>query len=195
VLVIGRASLGDVNEPEAERPPATERHSDAGAGEPGPAGFELPDRGEETRVRLRRRLFGYRPADVEAELSSRGRELGELRRDVAALWLAFAQHERTIHRVLDSLEHLSGVRIDPPGGRAERGQAAPSGPSDSSQPVGGEEPVSGEIAGRLSDLDQVLEAIERATASLERSYAGEPQEQQGDDAPDPESPAQGESQS
>lgn len=175
-----RGSLGGVNEPEAER------QSDAGAGEPDPAGFELPDQGDETQVRLRRRLFGYRPADVEAELSSRGRELGELRRDVAALWLAFAQHERTIQRMLASLERLGGVRIDPPGGRGEQGQAAPAEPA---QPPAAEEPVPGDVAGRLSDLDHVLEAIERATASLERSYAGELREE-GDDEPEP--PAEGE---
>jgi hypothetical protein len=182
-----------VNEPEAERPPATGRQPEAGAGEPDPAGFELPDQGDETRVRLRRRLFGYRPADVEAELSSRGRALVELRRDVAALWLAFAQHERTIRRVLDSLEHLSGVRIEPPGGRGDRERATPP-ESVEPPPQGPGSAGADEIATQLSDLDQVLEAIERATASLERSYAQE-LEQHGADAPESQPPDQGEERS
>lgn len=187
-----RSSLGNVNEPEADRPPATERPSDTGAREPDPTGFELPDQGEESGVRLRRRLFGYRRADVEAELSSRGRELGELRRDVAALWLAFAQHERTINRVLDSLEHLSGIRIEPPGGRREHGHGASGGPSEPSRPQAGES-VTGDIADRLSDLDQVLDAIGRATASLERTYAGEPRDTRDDEPGSETGPGEDES--
>ena len=65
---------------------------------------------EQAEVKLRRRLLGYKRADVEGalqareeevgelaeELDEREAEVGQLRQDIAALWLAFAQHDRTI---------------------------------------------------------------------------------------------------
>lgn len=116
---------------------------------------------------MRRRPFGLKRADVEAaldardaeldelggELDARDAELAELRQDIAALWLAFAQHDRTL---------------------AELREAAPA-------PAGVENPASPEPAGaaaspisrQLADLDEVLAAIEMATQTLEQTYAEE----------------------
>ncbi len=55
---------------------------------------------------LRRGLLGYRTKDVHAELEVRRSEVEELRRDVAALWLAFGQHERTIRHLIAAMEAL-----------------------------------------------------------------------------------------
>lgn len=116
--------------------------------------------GERPHPRMRRAPFGYRRGDVDAALAARDAELAELRQDVAALWLAFAQHDRLL-------------RGGPPG-RAS-GAATPEG--GSGRPSG---PGAGETAARaatigaqLSELDQVLSAIEEATRTLERTYASE----------------------
>lgn len=105
------------------------------------------------RPRLRGALLGYRRADVERELDASRRTSAELRREIAALWLAFARQERAIGELAGSLE------------RSVQAPARSPGPQ-------GEGTGSGTIDGRLSDLDEVLAAIEAATASLGRSIAG-----------------------
>lgn len=163
--------------------------------------FELPLPDEEAGEarRLRRRPFGFKAGDVRAEIDAKDAELAELRRDVAALWLAFGQHERTIREVLETLERTSGVALDPPGGRAGPGQsgaaaAAPGGlPEVGSAPAGSD---AASIGAQLSDLDQVLAAIEQATQTLERGYPGggategeddaEGDDAKGEDEPEPE---------
>ena len=127
----------------------------------------LPDESAEG-PKLRRRLFGIRAADVRTEIGARDAEIAELRRDVAALWLAFGQHERTIRQMLETLQQAGGVAVDPPGGRADRAASAPRDPGATE--AGPESPSIGE---QLSGLDQVLAAIEQATRTLERGYAEE----------------------
>lgn len=173
----------------------SERPSD-GDGNGDDQSFELPLPDEEAGEarRLRRRLFGFKASDVRTEISAKDAELAELRRDVAALWLAFGQHERTIRQVLDALQRTSGIALDPPGGRTGPGQpgaaaAAPDAQGDAESSAGGSEAAS--IGAQLSDLDQVLAAIEHATQTLERGYAGgETAEGEStvkrDDEPEPE---------
>jgi uncharacterized coiled-coil protein SlyX len=49
---------------------------------------------------MRRRLFGgLRPEDVERAIALREEQIEELRRDLAALWLAFEQQEKAIRRL------------------------------------------------------------------------------------------------
>jgi hypothetical protein len=96
--------------------------------------------------RLRRSLIGgYRPADVNAALLARGEELDELRQDLAALWLAFGEHERAIR----ALEDATVPRTEPP-------------VQDSRT-----------VDEQLTELDEVLTAIEQATRTLQRSHAEE----------------------
>lgn len=132
---------------------------------------------------MRRRLLGYKPADVDAaleareseldelegELDARDAELGELRQDIAALWLAFAQHDRM-------LAELRGT----PAEAGEAGEAQP-------QPVTPDRSVGRQLA----DLDEVLTAIEMATQTLEQTY-GEEIEQASDAEAEPESKPEGE---
>jgi hypothetical protein len=140
-------------------------------------GFELPlpegSAGEARR--LRRRPFGFRARDVRTAISARDAEITELRRDVAALWLAFGQHERTIREVLATLRRTSGVSIDPPGGRGDRLPAE--GGAEGLAPAPDTEPATAssaeEIGAQLTDLDHVLAAIEQATETLERGYSEE----------------------
>lgn len=168
---------------------ASERDED----EPTPPDDEfelpLPDQESGGGRRLRRRLFGLRAREVEAEISERNSDVAELRRDVAALWLAFGQHERTIRQLLEAIERIADTSIDPPGAAPATPAAAEAPPSRQSSPhdpsqTGGSEPAPGaavpdleplasSIGDQLSDLDEVLGAIERATRSLERSYAEE----------------------
>lgn len=147
----------------------------------------LPDEGEAAEGRrLRRRLFGYRAGDVEAAISSRDETLAVLRRDVAALWLAFGQHERAIRQMLDAIEALGGSSVDPPGGPADsEGPATAAGgkgspgaganEADSGPGPGPERPAAAPdaIGAQLAGLDDVLAAIEHATHSLEQAYAEE----------------------
>jgi len=126
-------------------------------------GGEPPDPGRIERPRLRRRPLGYRRADVDEALEARDSELSELRRDVAALWLAFAQHDRM-------LRTLSGA--PPP-----QAIAAPAPETPAPEPL---ESEAASIGAQLSELDEVLAAIEMATQTLERTYA---EEIQGPDRP------------
>ena len=71
------------------------------------------DAGEEPK--LRRGLLGYRARDVDAELETRRVEAEELRRDIAALWLAFGQHERTIRHLIAAIEALGRRGTSAPG--------------------------------------------------------------------------------
>jgi hypothetical protein len=133
-------------------------------------GFVLPapDASRPDGPRLRRRLLGIKASDVEAEIGARDTEIAELKRDIAALWLAFGQHERTIQEILKAIERRGGGAIAPPGGRGVASQApTPAG----GQPEAG--PRGDSIARQLSSLDEVLGAIEEATRTLERSYAEE----------------------
>jgi hypothetical protein len=162
---------------------------EAGTGE-----FELPLPDEEEAAegrRLRRRLFGYRAGDVEAAISSRDETLAVLRRDVAALWLAFGQHERAIRQMLDAIEALGGASVDPPGSRADGEGAVPAtGVHGAPTPAAAAEGTTGTdaatdagpvripaapeaIGAQLAGLDDVLAAIEHATHSLEQAYAEE----------------------
>ncbi len=110
---------------------------------------------------LRRGLFGYRTEDVDQAFEARDTELAELRQDVAALWLAFSQHDRLIRAALE-------VSASPPPAPAAPAQAAAARrrctrAADSAAPINRQ----------LEDLDQVLAAIESATQTLERTYAEE----------------------
>jgi hypothetical protein len=128
--------------------------------------------------KLRRRPFGYRKRDVRevldrrsAELGAREAELAELRQDIAALWLAFAQHDRMIRRAIGDPET---VTPDPsaPAASASDGDPAPE-PTPAAESPTREAAAADDVAiGRqLSDLDDVLAAIELATQTLERTYA------------------------
>jgi hypothetical protein len=135
-------------------------------GRAGAGGFELPLPGEAREDRrLRRGLFGIRAADARAEIDARDAEISELRRDLAALWLAFGQHERTIRELLGAFERSSGVSIDPPGGRT-----VPAGTPGSIPPAPKPQPPPDPVGEQLSSLDQVLAAIAQATDSLEQTY-------------------------
>ncbi len=163
----------------------TERQRGAEGEEAEDADFELPLSAEqEAEPQLRRGLFGIRRADVRAEISSRDQAIAELRRDVTALWLAFGQHERTIRELTGALKGLSGVEIEPPGGRrAERPEPYGDPPpyvgyqtaqaQRESVSTSGATPRADEIGEQLSGLDDVLAAIQRATASLEQAYNDE----------------------
>lgn len=88
-------------------------------------------------------------------------EIEELRSDIAALWLAFGQHERILRDLVARLGAALGAAGAVAGGGREQAGAAqePSGPPP--------------ISRQLSDLDDVLAAIERATEVLERTHADE----------------------
>ena len=112
------------------------------------------------RPPLRRGLFGYRTDDVDQAFEARDTELAELRQDVAALWLAFSQHDRLIRAALEmpasSPPAASPVTPTTP--------PAPTEPAVEAQPP---------INRQLEELDHVLAAIESATQTLERTYAEE----------------------
>ena len=134
--------------------------------------------------RLRRRPFGYSKRDVRealdrqsAALGAREAELAELRQDIAALWLAFAQHDRMIRRALgdepapaeaDPAGSVSGSTEPAPTAAASAGAAAH---AAAAKAAAADEDAA--IGRQLSDLDDVLAAIELATQTLERTYAGE----------------------
>jgi hypothetical protein len=124
-----------------------------------PAG---PEPGTPEPPRLRKRPFGYKRADVDEALATRDSQLAELRQDIAALWLAFAQHDRMIRE-------LTGG-ADPGPAAAPAGEAAdPSTPP----PDPAHAPDAEAVGKQLSDLDEVLAAIEMATQTLERTYSDE----------------------
>jgi hypothetical protein len=127
--------------------PESSRES-SGSREPAPA------RSEPSKLRVR--PLGYRRADVDRLLDARDAELAELRQDIAALWLAFAHHDRLLKAIPD-VEPSSGPGPEPvsPG-------ATDSAQGDAASPSIGEQ---------LAELDDVLAAIEVATQTLERSYA------------------------
>lgn len=101
------------------------------------------------RPSLRRGFLGYRREDVHLAFDARDAELAELRQDVAALWLAFGQHDRMIRRALEQLAASQARKVPQPP----------------------EPPPPSAVSRQLLELDDVLTAIETATNSLERSYA------------------------
>jgi len=132
------------------------------------------------RPGLRRGLFGYRRDDVDLALEARDSELREMRQDVAALWLAFAQHDRLIRSVVEgrasSLAPPPAVAAEPPPSQvtpepapAPTASAAPAPPA--ADPTAAE--ATAPISRQLEELDQVLAAIESATQTLERTYGEE----------------------
>ncbi len=125
------------------------------------------------RPKLRRRLLGYRREDVHQAIDARDAEVAELRQDIAALWLAFGQHDRMIRA---ALEQGAAARPSEPPRRPEI-PAAPADPIAHTPPPSREadppDEASESITRQLSELDDVLAAIETATQSLERSYAEE----------------------
>lgn len=138
-------------------------------------------------AKLRRGMFGYRRVDVDEALGTRDSELAELRQDVAALWLAFAQHDRMIREGLQhgvsGDEGTSGAREEPP--PAPPADPPPSEPELSANALAAGD--SSESIGRqLSDLDEVLAAIEMATQTLERTYAEEIASEADEPPPNPE---------
>lgn len=149
--------------------PDNEQQSGVDQAEAENQGFALPapDASRSDGPRLRRRLLGLKASDVEAEIGARDTEIAELKRDIAALWLAFGQHERTIQEILKAIEGGGGGAIPPPGGRVQSGVPAPGAQKPDPEPRGAS------IARQLSSLDEVLGAIEEATRTLERSYAEE----------------------
>ena len=134
---------------------------DGGAGEP----TETPPvPAPPARPRLRRRPLGYRRGDVDDALAARDSELAELRQDVAALWLAFAQHDRILRTITEGSAPRTAAGAEPePGSVAGAGQAEV-------PPVAGE---AASIGTQLSELEEVLAAIESATQTLERTYSEE----------------------
>lgn len=135
-------------------------------GEPG-AGAGV---GERPHPRMRRAPFGYRRGDVDAALAARDAELAELRQDIAALWLAFAQHDRL----------LRGGSPEP----ASNAASAEDRPERPPEPDADQAAArAAAIGAQLSELDHVLSAIEEATRTLERTYATEIGEPSGVDAP------------
>lgn len=122
----------------------------------------------QARPRLRRSPFGYRRSDVDEALGARDAELAVLRQDIAALWLAFAEHDRILRQPGSEPAELA----EPPVPTVQQQQ-----PLDSE---------AASIGVQLAELDEVLASIETATRRLERAYA-----ERGDEVrPQPE--AQGE---
>ncbi len=159
---------------------------------------------EAAEVKLRRRLLGYKRTDVEhalkaregeldeleGELDAREAEVTELRQDVAALWLAFAQHDRTLEDLRAAVIALADERRAAPPTPAPRPFApppsaprpdparAPAVPPQPEVPVAPESAAAASapeasVGRQLADLDDVLAAIEMATQTLEQTYAEE----------------------
>lgn len=97
---------------------------------------------------------------MDEAFEARDGELAEMRQDIAALWLAFAQHDRMIRAL--------GGETPPP--LVERPPAPPEPIVPSPSPV---EVEAASIGSQLSELDEVLAAIEMATQTLERTYSDE----------------------
>ena len=98
--------------------------------------------------------------------------IAELRSDIAALWIAFAQQER----------RLNALPLSPTAAESQPEPATAADPADPPVPAATERapqpaadpqpeavaPPAGSEAERLADLDAVLAAIERATDRLSR---------------------------
>ena len=172
---------------------------------------------------MRRRLLGYKPADVaevlearhselvelEDELDDREAELTQLRQDIAALWLAFAQHDRMI-RDLTEVVAASGAAAraaaeamtapavtqapDPesPTRATDDEPSTPVADEDATPDPAAQDPS---VKRQLADLDEVLAAIEMATQTLEQTYADEIEDAEPaaepDESEDPESEPSG----
>lgn len=143
------------------------------AGDSGTGDAEARPPGLPEPAKLRRGVFGYRREDVDRALEARNRDLSELRQDVAALWLAFAHHDRMIREALGTgaADSIARSAPDPPSPPAppSRPAAEPAPSPDAAAAAAGAE----SIGRQLSDLDEVLAAIEIATQTLERTYADE----------------------
>jgi hypothetical protein len=142
-------------------------------------GSEPPPAEEEPK--LRRGPFGYRKADVirllerrQSDLGSREAELAELRQDIAALWLAFAQHDRMLRRALGEEEQPAPPTAEPSPPAAETGDPPPTAERVAVPPPPAPVGDDAAIGRQLSDLDDVLAAIELATQTLERTYVDVP---------------------
>jgi hypothetical protein len=124
------------------------------------------------RPPLRRGLLGYKRNDVHQALDARDAELTELRQDVAALWLAFGQHDRMIRTALE--QGAASRPAAPPRPPQSPAPASTSPAPPANLPESEAEPIpTASITRQLSELDDVLAAIETATQSLERNYAHE----------------------
>lgn len=100
-------------------------------------------------------------------------EIAEMRRDIAALWLAFNHHERRLRDLAGRLEASLGAPPPAPDPGEIPGTEALADPGQAATP----------ISEQLSDLDDVLAAIERATEVLERTHAEEIERPGGSDDP------------
>lgn len=143
----------------------------------GEAGGEADAGSEDRREphRLRRSVIGgYKRQDVDAALAGRDEQIGELRRDIAALWLAYGQHERLIRAMVQRLDQPPSTPPPPSApertsaAAADRRREAPARTESASAAEG-----DATVGEQLADLDEVLAAIQRATATLERTYAEE----------------------
>ena len=112
---------------------------------------------------LRRRPFGYRKADVDRALDARDTELTELKQDIAALWLAFSQHDRMIRALGGEVPRVTAAVEREPAPQAVEPSVEQEGVESGAESIG--EP--------LTELDEVLAAIEMATRTLEDTYADE----------------------
>ena len=140
------------------------------------------DLGRPERPKLRRRPLGYKRADVDEAFEARDSELAELKQDIAALWLAFAQHDRMI-RALGGEDPPPLVQRPAPQPAAKPDEPVEPGPS----PV---EIEAESIGHQLSELDEVLAAIEMATKTLEHTYSDEIEASRtgGDETPEDDGP-------
>lgn len=131
------------------------------------------DRGAES-PRLRMRPLGYRRSDVDEALAQRDAQLAELRHDIAALWIAFGQHDRVLRAMSRENDRAAAPAASPaaaPSPTALPSAPPPPGPREEDPDVAIESPEA--IGAQLAGLDEVLAAIEAATHTLERSYADE----------------------
>jgi len=132
-----------------------------------------PARSRDTELpvpQLRRGLFGYRRRDVEVAMASWEAALTELRDDVAALWVTFAEHDRAIDAA--RLERAASDLVDSSVQPVPASAVAPEGRSVSGTHPG-DRPEPPSVEQQLADLDEVLSAIETATRTLEQSYTGD----------------------
>ncbi len=130
--------------------------------------------------RLRRGLLGVKPADVERELAARDAEIEELRKELAALWQTYAQHDRAIREALT-----------PPPIAADAADSADAADVGSESAIDAPTPAERRagIEAQLSGLDEALAAIEQATQTLEQAYRPPSAEAGGEGSPPPPSEA------
>lgn len=122
----------------------------------GSSGFEGGSQSSR-QTTLRRALFGVRGDDVRRALASRDAEIEELRREIAALWQTYAQHDRAIREAL----------APPP--EPDEGNGASADDEEAGERATAAERRAG-IEAQLSGLDEALAAIEQATETLEQAY-------------------------